>query len=408
LLLAAMAGLALLSVSTAHGQEDWQAQWARGTQALQSRDYATAVSVFEQITKDHPDKYASAYYMLGMAQRGQGQTSQALANLRKAVSLEGAQESWKIVLGQTLIQAKQYQEAFTTLSGINRSGLKAEERSSHALLLANAANRANQPQQAISALENQIRADANNASLHAALGVAYDAMGDEQKAYASFKKAYQLNPEDEKSGGEAVRLGKTLGRRASGDSSKRRYYSDAAQLAERLANAAPSLDHYLDAGEAWMGAKEYQKAVGWFDKAASKYPQNAHVYFYRGQCYSSLGRLDQSVAELQQALKIGPTGKLREQVYETLGYVYDKQKKYDDAERVYREIGNQTKVAEIQEKKKLQDQNLEAQKEKEQFIAQVTALRRQIEELEKLGQMDDVRMLREQLADLEKALRELQ
>jgi len=408
-LLAATVVSTLLTVASVGAQEDWQAAWTRGTQALQSQDYATAVAVFGEITKNHPDKYAAAYYMLGMAQRGQGQISPALANLRKAVQLEGGQESWKIVLGQTLIQAKQYQEALTTLKGVNRSALKPEERASHALLLAKAANGSDQPGEAISFLEGQIKSDPSNPGLYAALGMAQEATGDEHKAYAAFKKAYELNPQDEKTGGEVVRLGKTLGRRATADeSAKRRYYTEAAQIAEKIANASPSLDHYLDAGETWMGAKQYQMAVGWFDKAAAKYPQNAHVHFYRGQCYSSLGKLDQSVSELQQALKIGPSGDLRKQVYETLGYVYDRQRSYDQAAGAYREAGNRTKEAEMLEKKKLQDQNLVAQEERERFIAQVAALRVQIEELEKLGQMDDVKVLREQLVQLEKALSEMQ
>jgi tetratricopeptide (TPR) repeat protein len=393
--------------TTAVAQEDWNARWARGTKALQSQDYNTVVEVFQGIIDEYPDKYGQAYYMLGVAQRGLGQTSNALVNLRKAVELDNGNASWQVVLGQTLLQARQYQEAFAILKAVDTSALSASERSSHALLFANAAAKANRYGEAIDLLNRQASAQPGNASLRAALGVAYEGTGDEQRAYQAFKQAYEADPSDQRSAGEAVRLGKTLGRRATSAATKKRYYGEAAAIAEKLANIAPSLDHYLDAGEAWLGAKNYPKALGWFDKAQSRYPQNIHVRFYRGQCYSSLGRFDDAINELQEALKIGASGKLRTQIYETMGYVYAKQKNYDRAISAYGEAGNQTKVAEMRDAKEKQAQNLQAEEERQKFIRQVEALRKQIEELEKLGQMEDVKVLREQLADLETHLKSL-
>ncbi len=65
-----------------------QAEWNKGLEAYKNKDWATAVKEFEEVTKTNPD-YAGAYYMLGVSQRALGQLSPAIANLRKAVELDG-------------------------------------------------------------------------------------------------------------------------------------------------------------------------------------------------------------------------------------------------------------------------------------------------------------------------------
>ena len=117
-----------------------------------------------------------------------------------------------------------------------------------------------------------------------------------------------------------------------------------------LATTSPTFDHQLLAGEAWLGAKEYSRALGWFDKARAKQPNNALVYYYSAQCKTSLNQLNPAITDLQQALKIGASGKLRTQVYNQGGYVYDKKKDYNNAISWYQEAGNQKMVAQMQVK----------------------------------------------------------
>ena len=69
------------------------ADWAEGVAAFQNKDYRTAITEFDKVIERAPD-YAGAYYMKGLAQRRLGQTSQALANLRKAVLCQAS--SWTL------------------------------------------------------------------------------------------------------------------------------------------------------------------------------------------------------------------------------------------------------------------------------------------------------------------------
>jgi len=377
------------------------AEWNKGLEAYKKKDWATAVKEFEEVTKTNPD-YAGAYYMLGVSQRALGQVSPAIASLRKAVELDGSQASYKIALGQALLQAERYQDAYEVLKPLNISSLDSSHRSSYALLFAQAATKTNRTGEAISVLTTQAGTDSRNARLQQALGSAYSVAGDEQKAFEAFKKAFELNPKDAASGRNAVRAGISVARRSSSTQQKSRYYSQSAQVAESLATSSPTFDHQLLAGEAWLGAKEYSRALGWFDKARAKQSNNALVYFYSAQCKTSLNQLNPAIADLQQALKIGASGKLRTQVYNQGGYVYDKKKDYNNAISWYQEAGNQKMVAQMQDKQGKQAQNVKAREECAAFKRKIDALQLQVQELEKLGDMDNAKLLKEQLPSLQK------
>jgi tetratricopeptide (TPR) repeat protein len=377
------------------------AEWNKGLEAYKKKDWGTAVKEFEEVTKTNPD-YAGAYYMLGVSQRALGQVSPAIASLRKAVELDGGQASYKIALGQALLQADRYQDAYEVLKPLNIGSLDTSHRSSYALLFAQAATKTNRTGEAIGVLTTQAKADARNARLQQALGSAYNAAGDDPKAFEAFKKAFELNPKDVASGRNAIRAGISVARRSSSAQQKSRYYGQAAQVAESLGTSSPTFDHQLLAGEAWLGAKEYSRALGWFDKARKQQPNNALVYYYSAQCKTSLNQLNPAIADLRQALKIGASGKLRTQVYNQGGYVYDKKKDYNNAISWYQEAGNQKMVAQMQDKQGKQAQNVKAREECAAFKKKIDALQLQVTELEKLGDMDNAKLLKEQLPSLEK------
>ena len=377
------------------------AEWNKGLEAYKKKDWATAVKEFQEVTKTNPD-YAGAYYMLGVSQRAHGQLSPALASLRKAVELDGGQVSYKVALGQALVQVKQYQEAYSILKPLDINSMDGNFRSSYALLFAQAATKTNRPEEAIRVLNAQVRADGRNPRLQQALGVAYNLTGDDAKAFAAFTKAFDLNPKDQASGGNAVRAGIVAARRSSSGSQKARYYSGAAQVAERLVTANPTFEHHLLAGEAWLGAKNYSKALSWFEKAKAQQPRNALVHYYAAQSLTSLNRLDPAIGELREALKNGASGKLRTQVYNQGGYVYDKKKDYNKAIEWYQNAGNQKMIDDMKDKKEKQGQNIKAREECAQFKRKIDALRLQANELEKLGDIDNANLLKEQLPGLEK------
>ena len=377
------------------------AEWNKGLEAYKKKDWANAVKEFEEVTKTNPD-YAGAYYMLGVSQRALGQLSPAIASLRKSVELDGSQASYKIALGQALLQADQYQNAYELLKPLSMSSMDASHRSSYALLFAQAATKTNRPGEAIGVLTTQARADSRNYRLQQALGSAYTASGDEAKAFEAYKSAYDLNAKDATSARNAVKAAISVARRSSSSSSKSDYYNQAGQIADRLANASPTFEHHLLAGEAWLGAKQYQKAQASFDKARSQQSNNALVYYYLAQCKTQINQLNPALADLQQALKIGASGKLRNQIYNQGAFIYDKKKDYNNAISWYQEAGNQSMVRQMEDKKSKAAQNQAADKECADFKKTIAALRLQVDELQKIGDNDSAQQLLDQLPALEK------
>jgi len=280
--------------------------------------------------------------------------------------------------------------------------MDASHRSSYALLFAQAATKTNRPGEAIGVLTTQARADSRNYRLQQALGSAYTASGDEAKAFEAYKSAYDLNPKDDTSARNAVKAAISVARRSSSNSSKSNYYNQAGQIADRLANASPTFEHQLLAGEAWLGAKEYQKAQASFDKARAQQSNNALVYYYLAQCKTQVNQLNPALADLQQALKIGASGKLRNQIYNQGAFIYDKKKDYNNAISWYQEAGNQSMVRQMEDKKSQAAQNQAADKECAEFKKTIAALRLQVDELQKIGDNDSAQQLLDQLPALEK------
>lgn len=387
------AGVLLLAVALPAG-----ADYNKGVEAYRAREYSTAVHEFQQVVEQSPD-HAGSHYMLGLSLRGDKQVSKALASLRKATELDPGNASYAIALGQTLLQANQYNDAYLTLKKIRYSDLDTRARQSYAPAFATAAIKAGFAGEAITVLEAQTKASPKNADLFYTLGYAYSSEGNSAKAFTAFKKAYELKPSDSKNGTSAVKSAISAGRRSVG-SQKDSYYSQGAAIAEKLAGSSATFDNFLLAGEARLGAKDYQKAIGWFDRARSKQPQNVLVHYYRSQCNTNLGQYSAAISDLQQALKIGVSGKMRTQVYNQMGFVYDKTKKYDSAITAYKNAGNTKMVASVGEKKNTAAQNVEVERERAEYERKLRALEQQITELEAIGEVEEANDLREHLEKL--------
>jgi len=158
-----------------------QAEWTKGLEAYNKRDWATAAKEFEEVTKTNPD-YAAGFYYLGLSQRSLGNLSPALASMQKAVELDPANASFKIGLGHAQLQGNRPQDAYTTLKGVDVAAVDAKQRSTYAVLFAQAAAKTNRGGEAVTVVSNQLKNDSHNAGPHQALGVDYSTDGADTKA----------------------------------------------------------------------------------------------------------------------------------------------------------------------------------------------------------------------------------
>ena len=381
------------------------ADYTAGMDAFKAKDYGTAAEAFEAVIDAQPNEPAT-HYMLGLCRRAQKNLSAALGSFRKAMELDSANETpnpmYSITLGQTLNQAKQYGEAYSTLKALDFTKLPGNYRTTYALLFAKAANETDRAGEAVNVLNAQVRADTSNADLYQALGVAQDDLGDDKEAFSAFKRAYELDG-DQISGRYAVRSATAVARRSTSSTEKNRYYTDAANISEALARAKPTLEHNLLTGESWLGAKQYSKALSWFEKAKAQSPQNALIQYYIGQSYTSLGQLSNALSSLQRALDLGSGNPdLRKKIYNQMGYVHEKNRDFMKAKQAYSEAGNRSKAAAMDQKEEAEAGNIIHEKECREFKNKIDALAMQAEEFEKLGDIESARQMREQLTVLQR------
>ena len=101
---------------------------------------------------------------------------------------------------------------------------------------------------------------------------------------------------------------------------------------------------------------------------------------------------------------MGPSGKLRTQIHNQMGYTYDKKKDYAKAAQSYEAAGNSAKKAEMLKKSEMQKDNQAADAERADFERKLRGLELQIQELEAIGEVEEANELRKQLEELKKAL----
>ena len=104
---------------------------------------------------------------------------------------------YSITLGQTLNQAKQYNEAYSTLKAVrlqqaSRPTIGRPTRCSSP----RPPTRSDRAGEAVNVLNAQTRADSINAASIQALGVAQDDLGRRQGYFRGFKRAFELDSKD--------------------------------------------------------------------------------------------------------------------------------------------------------------------------------------------------------------------
>ena len=175
---------------------------------------------------------------------------------------------------------------------------------------------------------------------------------------------------------------KIKGRSTQG-SAKTANYRKAEDVARSLVASNPSYDDLLLLGEVQLGGKNYDSAASTFQQAVSKKGNDWHAHFYLGQGYSSLERYSDAEAPLNTALPLA-SGDDKKLVWKQLGFVFEKQKKYELSIDAYEKAGDPAGVSRVGENLRIQEENKAADAHNEtieELQRQREELQRQIQEL---------------------------
>jgi len=262
-----------------------------------------AIDLLEIQTPEGPD-IAGAWYTIGISHYLQAHYDKAIGPLKHYIDINSKAKreidaSARTALARSYFFLERYDEAQALLAGVtDKSGANDAER-----VKENAAN-----------------------SYY--LGAIYFKREDDDRAIAALREAVKGNPEDLAA---MDLLAESLMRKARKSSSDARWL-EAATIGEKLRAARDDLKTANILGRAYLGAKQFDNAVAPLEKLAKANPDSGQAWLYYGIALSRSGRSRKAMEALEMTIQLMPDSI---PALSELGYVYEADKQYQQALRIY-------------------------------------------------------------------------
>ncbi len=338
-----------------------RAGWDEGVAAFKAKNFAQAAREFEAVVADRPD-WAGGYLMLGRTQLLLNRNADAVTTLRKGYDLNPSDLQTQLYLAQAYLAGQRSSEASQLLGKINSAGLPKEQQAFYQQLYAKALADSGQSGRAASALQKAAAASPDDADLLYQYGAMALSANNTDEAVSALSKAARLAPNDN----DKVKLYvQALIRQAreTGGSGKEAIYSRAAESARGLAGRQPTYDNLLLLGEAQLGAKQYEAAAGSFGQASSKNAGDWLPHYYAGQARTAQERYNEAESALKKSLSLASRSQDKSKVWSQLGFVYEKQKSFDQAKQAYQNAGDSRSLERVIKNEEIARNNAQADAE---------------------------------------------
>jgi predicted Zn-dependent protease len=353
------------------------AGWEEGVAAFKSKNYTVAAREFESVVRERSD-WAGGYLMLGRTQLHLDRTSDAVSTLRRAYDLDPSDLETQLALAQAYLSARRPSEASQLLSKVNVAGVPKERQGRYQQLQAKAAADTGQTDRAASALEKAAAASPSDAGIQYSYGIFALNAGNTATAISALERAVRLDPGDAEKQRVLVQALVRQGRESRGPA-KEAAYIKAANVARGLSGKDPSYDNLLLLGETQLGAGQYAAAASTFGQASAKSSGDWLPHFYAGQALTATAKYDEAEAALRRSLDRTASANEKARVWRQLGFVFEKQRSFEEAKNAYRSAGDPQSVARIEENQRIAEHNRQADEE----AARLAELKKQQEELRK-------------------------
>ena len=371
--------LALLLLGTVAVVE---AGWDEGVAAFKAGNFTEAAKQFQTFVDERPDVF-QGHYMLGQTLAKLNRNQEAMSHLQKALELEPGNVGVQLALGKVYLSAGRYADAAGMLGKIDSSSLPAAQQTAVHQMMALALEKSGNFDSALDQLARAAKAKPNDADIQYQYGAAALRAGDGSGAVTALAKAVQLDPNDaakQKTYAQALlRQGRT-----SQGAAKTGAYQKAAAAAQKVVGADASYENLLLLAGAQLGAKQYDGALSTLKQAAGKNPNDWLPLYYQGQALTQLSQFGTAESTLKQALGKASASADKVTVWKQLGFVYEKQKSYDQAVTAYKNAGDSASMARVEENRKTDQYNQQIEEENEKIRALAEEEERLKEELKQL------------------------
>jgi tetratricopeptide (TPR) repeat protein len=357
--------------------------WEEGVAAFRAGNHARAAEIFQSLVEQRSD-CAPCHLMYGNSLLALNRPGDAVTQLRKAYDLNPSDAAVWLPLARAYLGARRHQDALRLLESIDLSALPQNRHQTYYQLRATALDRAGQGDRALDDLRRAAQANPNDAAAQFAYGSQALAAQDTDVAIPALEAAVRLDGRDPAKRRALVRAHLLKGRQTPSGPAKVRAYEKAVEAAQPLVASSAGHANLMFLGEAQLGARQYAGAITTFERAHRANQEDWLALFYLGQARTAQNQLQQAETDLKAALARARGSQDQTRVWRQLGFIYEKQRNYDEARTAYSRIGDQNAVARVEERQQIERENLEI----EDYNRRVEELERQRRELE--AQMEEL------------------
>jgi superkiller protein 3 len=232
----------------------------KGNNAGDGGFYELAIEYFQKAIAIDPNN-AKAYFAMGMAYEIQGNHSQSIACLQKAITFD-------------LNEANEAKAYFAM-------GIAYEGQSNDS--------------QAITCLQKAIAIDPNYTDAYTCIGDIYRSQGNYSQTITCYQKVIAINPNNAVA---YYNLGFVYGKQGN--------YSQSMTCFQKAIAIDPNYaDAYFRMGDAYGVQGNHSQAIACYQKAIAIDPNNAMAYYNMGYSYKEQGNYSQAITCLQKAARLG-------------------------------------------------------------------------------------------------------
>ena len=334
----------VLTVAATPASGARRSDWDRSVALYEKGDYRAALAEFQDVIIDRPDA-AGAWYYIGLCEYKLKRYDLVETPMSRAIDLLEVQSpssaeiaaAWYTIgishylaarYDKAVDPLKRYVELNTTAKREVESGARMAlgrayfelERYDEAEAVLAAAGKGTGPDKAKEA----------GASAYY-LGAIYFKREDDDRAIAALREALKANPE----GAAALDLlAESLIRKARKTSAAGAtpLWLEAAEVGEKLRAIRDDEKTASVLGRAYFSAKQFDKAVGPLEKIARAHTDNGQAWLFYGIALSRGGQMRKAMEALEITIQLLPDSVA---ALSELGYVYESDKQYQQALRIY-------------------------------------------------------------------------
>jgi tetratricopeptide (TPR) repeat protein len=321
--------------------------WDRGVALYNKGDFRRALAEFQDIVMERPDA-AGAWYYIGLCEFKLKRYDRVELPLSHSIDLLEIQSpssadiagAW-YTIGVSYYLSSQYEKAIAPLNRYLEITAKAKREvdPSARTALARAYFFLDRYDEALPLLAasgtDKLPSSDKSKDIAANFyyqGVIYFKREDDARASAALREAVKANSEDP----AAIELlAESLMRRArktNAAAAASALWNEAAEVSEKLRGVRDDEKTAGIQGRAYLGAKQFDRAVAPLEKLARADTSNGQAWLYYGIALSRSGKMRKAMEALEITIQLMPDSI---PAMSELGYVYESDKQYQQALRIY-------------------------------------------------------------------------